>query len=65
MLTWMERGMEYSRSSPLSGLAGLEELDDARQTAGDVLGTGGLTRDLGENVARGDFVTVGDHKVSA
>ena len=29
----------------LLGLAGLEQLGDARQTAGDVLGLGGLARD--------------------
>ena len=30
----------------LLGLAGLEQLGDARETAGDVLGLGGLPRDL-------------------
>ena len=33
-------------------LAGLEKLDDAWQTACDVLGTGGLTRNLREDIAR-------------
>ena len=34
------------------GLARFEQLDDARQTAGDVLGLGRLARDLREHVAR-------------
>ena len=49
----------------VAGLAGLEELDDARQTAGDVLGAGGFARDLGKDVAGEDLVAVGDHEVSA
>ena len=39
-------------------LAGLEQLGDARQTAGDVLGLGGLARDLGDDVAGVDRVAV-------
>src|SRR5262249_50766970 len=49
----------------LTRLAGLEELDHTRQTAGDVLGRGGLARDLGEDVARMDLVSVVDHQVGA
>src|SRR6185437_12733413 len=49
----------------IAGLAGLEELDHARQTAGDVLGAGGLARDLGEDVAGEDLIAVGDHEVGA
>ena len=37
-------------------LAGFEELGDARQTAGDVLGLRGLARDLGDDVAGLDAV---------
>ena len=44
----------------LLGLAGLEELGHARQTAGDVLGLGGLARDLGDDVAGVDGVAVVD-----
>jgi hypothetical protein len=40
--------------------AGLEELGDARQTGGDVLGLGGLAGDLGEDGATGDGVAVVD-----
>ena len=39
-------------------LARFEQLDDARQTAGDVLGLGGRTRDLGEHVAGVDLFAV-------
>src|SRR5664279_831860 len=41
----------------------LEELDHARQAAGDVLGLGGLARDLGEHIAGVDGVALGDHQV--
>src|SRR4029077_15381407 len=47
------------------GLAGLEEFNDARQTAGDVFGLGGFARDLRENVPSLNFVTILDHQVSA
>ena len=46
-------------------LARLEELDDAGQTAGDVLGAGGLARDLGQDVAGEDLVAVRHHEVGA
>ena len=49
----------------VAGLAGLEELDDAGQTAGDVLGAGGFARDLGKDVAGEDLVAVGHHEVGA
>ena len=49
----------------IAGLAGLEEFDDAGQTAGDVLGARGFARDLGKDVAGEDLVAVGDHEVSA
>ena len=44
---------------------GLEELDDARQASGDVLGLGGLPRNLGEHVARTDGVTLLDLEMGA
>src|SRR5262249_14014527 len=49
----------------LARLAGFEELDDARQTTGDVLGLGGFTRNLSKHIARKDLVTILDHEVSA
>jgi hypothetical protein len=47
------------------GLARFEQFDDARQTAGDVLGLGGFARDLGQHVAGLDFVAILNHQVSA
>ena len=44
-------------------LARLEELDDARQTAGDVLRLRRLARDLGEDVAGFDRLAVLHHEV--
>src|SRR6185312_11714473 len=49
----------------LLGAAGLEELDDAGQTAGDVLGLGGLARDLNQRVAGEDVDPVRHHQVGA
>jgi hypothetical protein len=49
----------------VAGLAGFEELDHAGQTAGDVLGAGGLAGDLGKDVAGVDLFAVGDHEVGA
>ena len=46
-------------------LARLEELGDARQTAGDVLGLRGLARDLRDDVAGLDVVAVVDEDVRA
>src|SRR5688500_18960056 len=47
----------------LARLARLEELDDARQTARDVLGLRGFARDLGEHLAGRDRIAVFDHQV--
>ena len=47
----------------LPRLAGLEQLDDARQTTGDVLRFGGGARDLGQDVAGVDLLAVPDHQV--
>ena len=43
----------------------LEQLDHARQTARDVLGLGGLARDLGQHVAGRDLAAVLHHQVGA
>ena len=45
--------------------ARLEQLDHARQTARDVLGLGGLARDLGQHVAGRDLAAVLHHQVGA
>ena len=43
----------------------LEELDDARQAAGDVLGLGHLARNLGEHVPGGQLIALGNRQVGA
>ena len=50
--------IDFGDDGGFAGLAGFEELDDARQTAGDVLGARGFARDLGKDVAGEDFVAV-------
>ncbi len=47
----------------ISRLAGLEQLDHARQTARDVLGLGGLARDLRDHVTRLHLFAVLHHHV--
>ncbi len=49
----------------LARLAGFEQFDHARQTAGDVLGARALLGDLGQHIAGTHFVAVLDHQVSA
>src|SRR5262249_8705047 len=46
--------VDFGHDRGLARLAGFEELDHARQTAGDVLGLGGLARNLCDDIARGD-----------
>src|SRR5580704_3795479 len=47
----------------LARLARFEQLHHARQTAGDVLGFGGLARNLRQHIARVDFFAVANHQV--
>ena len=49
----------------LTRLARFEQFHHARQTAGDVLGTGRLLGDLGKHIARTDLGAVLDHQVSS
>src|SRR2546430_7769845 len=51
--------------TPLSRSARFEQLDDARQTAGDVLRLRRSTRNLGENVAGVNVLAVVHHEVCA
>ena len=61
----MHRAVDLGDDGLIARVAGFEELDDARQTAGDVLGLGRGARDLGENVARVDLLAVLHHDVGA
>ena len=51
VLAERDHTVDFGDDRVLLGLAGLEELGDARQTAGDVLGLRGLARNLGDDVA--------------
>jgi len=44
----MHRAFHFRNNSLVARVAGFEQLDDARQTAGDVFGLGRGTRDLGQ-----------------
>ena len=57
--------VDFADDRRIARLASFKELDNARQTAGDVLGLGGLARNLGEHVARLHLVAIGDHQVGA
>src|SRR5579864_2231100 len=58
-----DHAIDFADDGGIFGLAGLKELDNARQTAGDVLGLGGFPRNLSQDVARLDLVAIRDHKV--
>ena len=63
--TELDRAVDFRHDRGFARPASFEQLDDARQTAGDVLGLGGFTRNLGDDVARLDFFAVVDHQVRA
>ncbi len=57
--------VDFADDGGILGLAGFEELDDARETTGDVLRLGGFARDFREHVSGLHFVAVLDHQVGA
>src|SRR5581483_9073528 len=57
--------IDFGDDGGFAGLAGFEELDDAGQTAGDVLGARGFARDLGQDIAGEDLIAVLHHEVGA
>ena len=61
----LDRAIDLADDRGFARLAGLEELDDAGQTAGDVLGARGFARDLGKDIAGRDLVAILDHEVRA
>jgi hypothetical protein len=65
VLAEVHRAVDLGDDGVVLRLAGLEELGDAGQTAGDVLGLRGLARDLGDHVAGLDEVAVVDEDVGA
>src|SRR6266852_6204894 len=60
-----DRAIDFADDRGILGFAGLEELHDARETSGDVLGLGGFARDFREHVAGLHLVAVPDHQVGA
>ena len=59
----LDQAVDLADDGGLARLARLEQLDDARQTARDVLGLGRLARDLGQHVAGRDRLAVVHHQV--
>ena len=64
-LAVFDDAIDFADDRGILGLASFEQLDDARQTAGDVLGLGGFARNLGQHVAGLDFIAIGNHQVGA
>src|SRR5207248_3224307 len=57
-----DNAVNFADDRGILGLAGFEEFDNARQTAGDVLGLGGFPWNLGKNVAGLHIVAILDQK---
>src|SRR5262249_49274877 len=60
----LHRAVDLRHDGRLPRLARFEQLDNSRQTAGDVLGLRRLARDLRNHVARVDFLAIAHHQVS-
>src|SRR5208282_897452 len=58
-----DHAVDFADDRGILGLTGFEELDDARETTGDVFRLGGFTRDFREHVSGLHFVAVLDHQV--
>src|SRR5262245_13480029 len=61
----LDRPVNLAHHGRLARLARFEQLDDAGQTADDVLRSGDFARDLCDHVARRDLVAVRNHEVGA
>ena len=61
----MHGSIDLGDDGLVARVPGFEELDDARQTAGDVLGLGGGAGNLREHVAGVNVLAVVDHDVGA
>src|SRR5271168_4125711 len=59
-----DTAVDFADDGGILGLAGLEEFDDARETARDVLGLGGFARNFREHVAGLHFIAILNHQVS-
>ena len=57
--------VDFADDRGIARLARFEQFDDARQTAGDVLGLGGFARNLRQHVTGLHFVAIDHHQVGA
>ncbi len=57
------RAVDLADDRRVSRLAGLKQLDNAREAPGDVFGLGGLTRDLRQHVTGLYVITILHHQV--
>src|SRR5216684_4762901 len=60
-----DHAIDFADHRGVLGLAGFEELHDARETSGDVLGLCGLARNFCEHIAGLHLVAILDHQVGA
>src|SRR5438105_403459 len=63
--TVMDDAVDFGDDRLVAGMARFEQLDDAGETAGDVFRLRRGARNLGENFARIDFLSVVNHEVGA
>ena len=61
----LDDAVDFADDGRVTRLAGLEEFNDARETARDVFGLRGFARNLREHVTRLDLVAIGNHQVCA
>src|ERR1700732_529612 len=61
----LHEAVDFADDRGIFRLARFEELNDARETAGDVFRFGGLAGDFCEHIARLHFVSIDDHQVRA
>src|SRR5205085_9886339 len=61
----LNRAVNLRHDGSFRWLASFEEFDDTRQTARDVFGLRGFTRNLGDDVAGFHAIAVSYHQISA
>src|SRR6202030_1102791 len=61
----LDDAVDFADDGWVFRLAGFEKFDDARETAGDVLGLGGFARNFREHVASLNLVAILDHQVGS
>ena len=61
----LHHAVDFADDSSFVGLAGFEQLDHARESAGNVFRLGGFARDFGQHVAGQDLIAILHHEVRA